>query len=116
MMPLIYQILADDSAVTGLLGDSIYRDEAPESQAVPYITFFCIAGEAYNKLDESPDMDSTRVQFDIFAANQDAADAIYRSVRDALEGDGYIVGYRTGRDIETRNYYVSFDMTFKTSR
>lgn len=116
MMPDLYGILSGDSAVVGLLGDAIYRDEAEQGQAAPYTVFFAVSGQPFSTLSDAPEADASRVQFDIYARDQDTADAIYRAMRDALETHGYIVGYRTGRDTETRNYFVSFDMSFITDR
>lgn len=122
MTPNLYAIASDDSAVVAQLTPvggsdiSFYRDEAPTKKAAPYVRWFVVFGEPMNKLDEAPDMDASRVQFDIFAATQDQADAIYSALRDCFEPHGYIVGYSTGRDLDTRNYFVTFEMTFKTSR
>lgn len=127
MIPNLYELAADDSAVTSILGGDdgdikLYRDEIPEADGAghkikpPYARFSVITGQPYNKLDEAPDMDDARVQFDAFGKTSDDADAAYRALRDCFEPHGYVVNYGTDRDPETRYYRVMFEMTFKTSR
>lgn len=121
MIPNLYALVADDSAVAAVLADTdgdvkFYRDEAPEKTPLPYCRFTVITGQPFNTLDSAPNMDDARVQFDVYAKDSDTADACYRALRDALEPHGYVVNYGTGRDPETRSYTVMFEMTFKTSR
>ncbi len=120
MSPNLYELAMESSEVVGLLsvnGDlRFYEDEAPQETALPYVRWQVISGLPFNKLDEVPDGDDCRVQFDLYAADQDSRKAIYEALRDAFELHGYIVGYQTGRDPETRSYAAQFDMTFKTNR
>lgn len=124
MTPDIYNWLAADTNVETLLGNddgiAAYRDEATKRVAAPYLVWSIVAGTPFNKLSEAPRIDDVRVQFDAYAPSAegaDAADAIYVACRDVLEQHGYVVSFNGSmRDPETRNYRVSWDMSFKVHR
>lgn len=127
MIPNLYEIVSDDSAVAsvlaGLDGDvKFYRDEVAEKDSQgnkvrrPWARYSVVTGQPFNKLSSPPSMDDARVQFDVFAETSDQADEVYRALRDALEPHGHVVNYGTDRDPETRSFRVLFEMTFKTSR
>ena len=121
MIPTIFEYLSADTEVLSLLGDGailrVFRDEAPQDVRQPYLVWSLITGQPQNYIGERPGIDYGRVQFDIYAKTQDAADAIYTAVRDVLETHGHIVAFNGSlRDEPTRLYRVSFDWSAWTLR
>lgn len=127
MTPDIYNWLSGDSNIDALLGNAdgiaVYRDEAPEKTPAPYLCWSIAGGLPNNYLGQAPLLDNVRVQFDAYAkttdteAGPDIADAIYRACVAVLELHGYTVSFNGSmRDPDTRNYRVSWDMSFKVYR
>ena len=121
MIPTIYTWLLANSTVTSLLGDGsnlkVYRDEAPQGTAVPYVRWLLVGGTPENYLSEAPGIDTSRYQFDVFALTQASCDQIYVAIRNVIEQHGHIVSFNlTERDPETRAYRISFDAQFWVPR
>lgn len=121
MIPTIYAWLIADPTVVGLLGSGsnlkVYRDEAPQETSAPYVRWTLVGGTPENYISEAPGIDTSRYQFDVFALTQAQCDQIYAAVRNVLEQRGHIVSFNlTERDVETKNYRISFDMQFWVNR
>lgn len=121
MYPTIFPTLTAAPAVTGVFGSSPCRvypfGEAPQTVALPYATHQLAAGSPENYLGDTADMDSFRLQFDVYAATATAARNGASVIRDALETIGYVVSLNfTGRHAETNHYRYSFDMEFMSAR
>jgi hypothetical protein len=114
MFPPIFSWLSSDSTVSGLLSSGgtvrIFRDEITQGTTFPALCWFLVAGQPENYLGERPGIETSRLQFDIYAPTQAQAEAIYEAVRDVLEVHGHIVNFNgSGREPATRQYFVSFD-------
>ena len=122
MTPNLHAIVVEDTAVQAALarGNDIafYRDEAPDGTTGTYCRWFTVFGDSYNSLADVPDMDSTRVQFDVFAQTQNLADNAFFALRNVFEEGmhGHLVGYATDRDPDTKRYRVMFEFSFKNPR
>lgn len=123
MIPTIYAWLSTSSAVDAVLGHdelglAAFQDEAPQDWEGNFLRWSVVGGQPYNLLGDAPGMDYVRVQFDAFAATQDQAQAIYVAVRNLLEMPyGHVVSFLgTMRDPETRQYRVTWDMSFHVPR
>jgi hypothetical protein len=121
MFPTTFATLKAAPSVTGAFGSSPCRiypfGEAPQGVALPYATQQLVAGSVENYLGSTADMDSYRVQFDVYAATATAARNGASLIRAALESSGYVVSLNLdGRDAETNHYRYSFDMEFLATR
>jgi hypothetical protein len=125
MTPPIFTWLSNSSAVLFLLDRGgrvrIWEDEIPQEavpqDAYPAVRWFLVSGQPENYLTEAPGIDSGRFQFDIYAPTQESRDAIYAAVQSALEQYGHEVNFNgTGREIDTRQFFRSFDMVFWQNR
>lgn len=121
MFPATFAALKAAAGVTAIFGTNPVRiypqGEAPQGVALPYATQQLVGGTPENYLGDLSDMDSARVQFDVYAATASAARAGAAAIRAALEGMGYVVSFNTdGRDPDTNNARYSFDMEFHTAR
>jgi len=121
VIPPIFPLIAADSDVVALLGDSPTRaypfGEAPQHVVLPYVTWQLVTGVPENYMDCSPDIDSISVQVDVWAYTQGDARAVFNAVRRALETDAHIVGVGLeGREPDTRIYRISLTVDFWTER
>ena len=121
MFPATFATLAANAGVTAIFGSSpcrIYpQGEAPQAPTLPYAVQQLVGGAPENYLESRANIDSARVQFDVYAASASAARAGASAIRTALEGMGYLVSFNTdGRDPDTNNARYSFDMEFYTAR
>ena len=121
MFPATFATLIAAGAVTAIFGTTPCRiyphGEAPQGVTLPYATQQLAGGQPENYLGDLADMDSARIQFDVYAATATAARAGAAAIRAALEGIGYVVSFNTdGRDPDTNNARLSFDMEFHTAR
>jgi hypothetical protein len=117
MYPPVFVIAAADPAVTALLGQTPTRlypfDEAPQGVQKPYAVWQLVGGVPENYLDKVPDADNYSVQIDVYADTAATARAVTRALRDAYEPRGYITNWNgEGRDTDTSNYRISFDVDF----
>lgn len=121
MFPPVFAALKANAGVTAIFGSPSPRiepqGEAPQGTALPYATMQLAGGQPENYLGDLSDMDSARVQFDVYARDASAARVGAAAIRASLEGIGYVVSFNTdGRDPETNNARYSFDMEFHTAR
>lgn len=124
MIPTIFDWLSLSTELAALIPHddlelAIFRDEAPQDYEGDYLVWRIVAGAPHNCMDDVPPADAVRVQFDAYADDQDDVDAIYVAARDELEAGmrGHVISFNgTDRDIETRKYRVSWDMSFHVGR
>lgn len=114
MNPKIYPLLAASTAVTALVMDRIYPVIAQEAVARPYIVYTPVGVSSEQFLSDPESVDYDRVQIDCWADTLGPADAVARAARQALLGNGYLVGGFSDRDPETLLYRVSFDWSLVT--
>jgi hypothetical protein len=111
--PIFDLVLASPAA--DMLGGSelrVFSFGEVEGQQIdaPYVVWQAVAGSPENTLADLPDKDSRTTQIDVYAKTRAQARAVATAVRDAMEGDGYMVnGPRDDRDPDTRLFFVSFD-------
>jgi len=115
IFPPIFEICSTDSAVMAELGIDPVRlfpyGRAPQYPEKPYAVWQLIGGAPENYLDCPPDIDSFTIQVDVYADDDEAADAAAVALRDAIEPYAYIVNWRGDlRDPETNHYRKSFDV------
>nr|WP_236165701.1 DUF3168 domain-containing protein [Pseudomonas fulva] len=122
MTPPIFQACAASAAVTALLGSGadlrLYSfGEAPQGVAKPYAVWQLIGGRPDNYLAGRPDVDSTRMQVDVYGATSTSARQVRDAIREAIELRSYITRWSgEGRDPITKNYRVSFDVDWIVPR
>ena len=85
--------------------------------ALPYCTYQQIAGGPENYLNQSPDIDGSIVQVDVYGETVTSARAAFVALRNALQSSAYITSVREdGRDPDTNNVRISFDVEWLTPR
>ena len=74
-------------------------------------------GQPENFLAQRPDLDTVRLQVDVFADTGAAATSAANAIRDAIELRAHITRWGSAeRDPSTANYRVSFDVDWLTPR
>lgn len=121
MLPPIFAVCAATPAVTALLGTTPVRlfpfGEAPQGAAKPYALWQVITGSPENYLADRPDMDGWTLQIDVYADTGVAATNVATAIRHAIETRANVVRYGgTNRDRETRDFHVSFDVSWLNPR
>jgi len=115
-----FALLKDDAGVQAALGNpprAYPFGEAPQGVDAPYAVWQLIAGTPENYLNERPDMDDLRYQFDVYAITAAQARSVANAVAYAMELAGHQVSHNPDdRDAETRLYRVGFDFEFWASR
>jgi len=121
MFPPVFEIVADSSAVTSLLGTAPVRfypfGQAPQQPVLPYAVWQTVTGEPENYLNDTPDVDRFGIQIDVYASTGAVARQLAAALRDAVEPQAYVTSWRgEGRDAETLHYSYSFDVSFHVIR
>jgi len=80
----VYSTLSNDAGVTALT-TSIYRGQAPQNTATPYIVIDTIFISPQNLLSERTGIDNNRKSIDCYGETQQESVAIYEACRTALE-------------------------------
>lgn len=117
MYPPVFALAAADSNVTALLGTNPTRlypfGEAPQGVTKPYAVWQLSGGVPENYLDKAPDADNFSAQIDVYADRASTARQVAEALRNAYEPKAYIANWNgEGRDPDTNNYRVSFDVDF----
>lgn len=115
MYPPIFSTCAADASVQFYLGTSPTRlypfGNAPENVTKPYAVWQAVSGVPENYIDKVPDIDSWTLQVDAYALTASEARDVAEALRDAIEPNAHIVGWRgESRDPDTKNYRFSFDV------
>ncbi len=120
MIPNFSAILLGNSAINTLVSGRVYRTAAPQSPAIPLqplVVWSIISGAPENYLQELPDIDDGRFQFDFYALDQATARQLCEAAQAVLEPLGYIVmGPIEGREDELLLWRWTFDLEIWTSR
>ena len=89
-MPTIQEalqyFLTDSAAIKRLIEGRAYPAQAPTSAVRPYIVFFRTDQEHVTHQGGTSSLASARIQIEAWADTEIGADALYRTVRDALNG------------------------------
>lgn len=117
----LFTTLSASNAVKALIGSNPVRchphGEAPQGVAKPYVTYQQVSGSPENYLGTLPDADTSVTQVDVYADTVSSARAVYSAIRGAVEPVAYVTSVRElGRDAETNNYRISFDVDWITLR
>ena len=117
----LFTTLSASNAVKTLIGSSPVRcyphGEAPQGVTKPYVTYQQESGSPENYLGTLPDADTSVTQVDVYADTVSSARAVYSAIRGAVEPVAYVTSVRElGRDAETDNYRISFDVDWITLR
>lgn len=121
MYPPLFTLAAADPAVTAQLGTNPVRlfpfGEAPEDTPAPYAVWQIISGSPENYLGNVPDLDSYTLQIDVYGDTAQQVREAVRALRDCIEQHAYIVSWRDeGRDTETKDYHIGFDVDWLNPR
>jgi hypothetical protein len=121
MLPPIYNLLRASSDVVALLGDRIYRHgSAPKGVREPYLTWFQVVGVPENTLSETPAVDRSTVQLDIWCGGSDGdsrCEELAEVVRDTLEPDAHCTSTPIDqRDNETKLWRIALEFDFFVMR
>lgn len=108
----VYRSLVADGAVTALCATRIYPGALPQAVILPAVVLTMVSGAPENYLSQAPGIDNLRVQIDVWAANEPAANELASKVRANVEQIGHIVSYN-GEEFEpqTKRYRYSFDLS-----
>lgn len=120
MLPAVYKLLHDDSAVRALVQSRIYRHgDAPQQGAtLPYITWQIVSSTPENLVDgEPPPIDAMSVQVNCWSDDDAGIEALGAAVRAAIESAHHVTeGPTNGRDPETLRFRITFIFTYWNDR
>jgi hypothetical protein len=120
VIPNFTATLLGNNAINTAVSGRVYRTAAPQSPAIPespLIVWTIISGSPENYLQEAPDIDDARFQFDFYALAQSTARQLCEAAQAVLEPLGYIVmGPMESREEETLLWRWTFDLETWTSR
>lgn len=92
------------AALHALCDGRVYPDETPESATFPLIVYQQVGGQAYEYADQSlPAHDHARVQVVTWATTRLEADALARSVRQAILAYGFAAAETYGASTSIAN-------------
>lgn len=116
-----FQICKADPTVQALLGGALPRiypfGSAPQEVAKPYVVYQWIGGSPFNMINCRPDADRASLQVDVYGLTTQSTTTVAKAIRNAIELDSYITGYRGDmRDEETKLYRTSFDVDWLVNR
>jgi len=105
----LYNALSGDAAIIALVSDRIYPQIAPDSAAVPYITYQVIATNAYNVLVGAPGSERKVIQINCVSNTYAQAKSISTAVKTALVDVGYLTGGGDDYFSSTERHRVRLD-------
>lgn len=116
-----FQVCKADATVRSLLGGALPRiypfGQAPQEVAKPYVVYQWIGGSPFNMINCRPDADRASLQVDVYGLTTQSTTTVAKAIRNAIELDSYITGYRGDmRDEETKLYRTSFDVDWLVNR
>jgi len=116
-----FQVCKADPTVQALLGGALPRiypfGSAPQNVAKPYVVYQWIGGAPFNMMNCRPDADRASLQVDVYGLTTQSTTTVAKAIRNAIELDSYITGYRGDmRDEETKLYRTSFDVDWLVNR
>jgi hypothetical protein len=122
MTPAIFAIVAASPACVALIGAPPQMRfysfaEATQLAKRPYAVWQMVTSVPANYLGRLPDTDDARIQVDIYADTQAAADALALAIRDAIEPHAHMIDASDrARDPVTRAYGYLLEFEFFTPR
>lgn len=116
-----YTTCKADAVVQTLLGGTAPRiypfGQAPEGVAKPYVVYQWIGGSPFNMMNCRSDADRASLQVDVYGITTQSTTTVAKAIRNAIELQSYITGYRGDmRDEETKLYRTSFDVDWLVNR
>ena len=112
----LYNTLNTDAGVRAIVGEAtspqqskIYPSHAPESAAVPLITYSLITGTRFDTLPGVGDMQRQLIQINCVDTTFVLAHALADAVYSALEGNGWQSSKNDIYDATTDSYMVALD-------
>ena len=116
----LYTTLNSDAGVRAIVGQAtspqqskIYPSHAPESAAVPLITYDRISGTRIDTIPGVGDMESQLIQINCVDATPELSQTLADAVYSALEGNGYQRNMGGPiYDDSTQTYMVPLDWAF----
>lgn len=121
MLPELFPILRDASAVTALIGSNPVRcyrhGSAPQGVTAPYVTWYVVSGTPENSISEMPRVDNYSIQIDCWSDNTGSGstgvETLAKAVRDAVEPHAHMTSVAINdRDPETMRYRLGLTFTF----
>ena len=93
------QILAD-SAVENLVGTRMYPTIAPQSAALPYITYQVISAFRQPTMLAPDNLPEKRIQIDAWGSTFSQAHAVAEAIRQAIDGFSGTMGSSPGTEVQ----------------
>ena len=121
MLPLLFQIVVANPAVTALLGVNPTRcypwGEVPQNCPKPYAVWQIISGNPENYLDSPTDMDGVSIQIDVYSDIAASTISVAKALRTAIESQATLTAFRQWpREPDTRLYRWQLDVDFFVER
>lgn len=115
--PRIDLLLAASAGLVAIVGAKIYRTQADETVAAPYVVWSIISGSPENNLSDLPEVDEGRIQVDCYSLSQSEARRMCDYCVTAIESSFHIIfGPVESREDDTKLWRWSFDLTSFTNR
>lgn len=120
--PPIFAICAADSTVVSLIGDSSALrffpfGNAPQNELKPYAVFQTTSGIPENYLGTRPNIEQWTVTVECYAKTIDTVRQVSAAIRDAIETECHITGWRSEEyDSTTGLYSMAFDSDWFVKR
>ncbi len=90
---------------------------APQDVDYPYAVWQLVGGSPENYLSDTPDIDSSSIQIDVYAKTAGMARSVTYELRNAIEKNAYVTFFHSeSRDVDTNNYSFGFDCEWLTPR
>ena len=119
-MTTLFSLIKNNPDCKALLGDNPVRffefGTAPQLETLPYATHQEINGVPFNLLSDRAEADSITYQIDAWSKTASEARAVFNAIRNAIEHDGYISFFNTGRDDESGLFRVTLRFQQITTR
>jgi hypothetical protein len=118
MLPPLYAVLMDSTAVTNIIGNRCYPfGEAIQDTDKPYVVWQIIGGSAENNISTSADIDQLVIQVDCYHQSPVGIEALADAVRTAIETIGHITGYPVNeREPDTKLYRIALQLDWWYTR
>lgn len=82
----LYTYLTAQSAVTSVVGQRVYPQQAPMNAQLPYITYQRIADPVQHHFEEATALASPTIQFDCWAKSDVEMQSVSEALRNVLDG------------------------------
>jgi hypothetical protein len=105
---IVYNILSNDSNVTGLVGTKIYPLMATQGTELPYITYQVISTSPNKNKDREISLKAIRLQIDIIGNTYSSVTNISDKVVDAIS---YKTGNYSGYDVDIITFEDENDLS-----